>query len=57
MITLLDAALSRQQLKARMPFRYGIATMTEVPHVFLQLTFDFDGTTGHGISADHLPPK
>jgi len=57
MITLLDAALSRQQLKARMPFRYGIATMTEVPHVFLQLTFDFDGTTGKGVSADHLPPK
>jgi len=57
MITLLDAALSRQQLKARMPFRYGIATMTEVPHVFLQLTFDFDGTTGQGVSADHLPPK
>lgn len=57
MITLLDAELSRQQLKARMPFRYGIATMTEVPHVFLQLTFDFDGTTGHGVSADHLPPK
>lgn len=57
MITLLDAELSRLQLRARMPFRYGIATMTEVPHVFLRLTFDFDGASGTGISADHLPPK
>jgi hypothetical protein len=33
-ITLLSAELFRIELKARMPFRYGIATMTEVPHVF-----------------------
>lgn len=40
-----------------MPFRYGIATMTEVPHVFLRLTFDFDGAAQAGVAADHLPPK
>ncbi len=57
MIKLIDAELFRQQLKARMPFRYGIATMTEVPHVFVRLTFDFDGTKGIGTAADHLPPK
>lgn len=57
MISLVSAELFRTQLKARMPFRYGIATMTEVPHVFLRLAFDFGGKQSAGISADHLPPK
>jgi hypothetical protein len=57
MITLRSAELFRLQLKARMPFRYGIATMTEVPHVFLRLGFDFGGKTQTGVAADHLPPK
>ncbi|MCF7686958.1 MAG: hypothetical protein K9M98_01940 [Cephaloticoccus sp.] len=57
MIKLLTAELFRIQLKARMPFRYGIATMTEVPHVFLRLKFDFAGVAQSGVAADHLPPK
>src|SRR4051812_47928526 len=57
MITLRDAELFRVPLRTRMPFRYGIATMTEVPHVILRLTFDFDGTAQSGLAADHLPPK
>ncbi|MBW7893767.1 MAG: hypothetical protein H3C27_01535 [Opitutaceae bacterium] len=57
MITLQHAELFRHQLKARMPFRYGIATMTEVPHVVLRLTFDFGGNAQTGVAADHLPPK
>ena len=40
-----------------MPFRYGIATMTELPHVILALTFEIAGRTATGIAADHLPPK
>ena len=57
MIHLLSADLFRLQLRARMPFRYGIATMTEVPHVFLRVMFEIDGRAHTGISADHLPPK
>ena len=57
MIKLLESELFRIQLKARMPFRYGIATMTDVPHVFLRLTFDFGGVAQSGVAADHLPPK
>lgn len=57
MIALRSAALSRIPLKARMPFRYGIATMTEVTHVFLRISFDFDGRAQSGLAADHLPPK
>ncbi|MBC7369795.1 MAG: hypothetical protein H7343_23770 [Undibacterium sp.] len=57
MITLLKAKLHRIELRARMPFRYGIATMTELPHVVLALTFEIDGRAATGIAADHLPPK
>lgn len=57
MIRLLEAELFRHQLRARMPFRYGIATMTEVPHVFLRLTLDLAGRRQSGVAADHLPPK
>lgn len=57
MIVLKAAELFRIQLKTRIPFRYGIATMTDVPHVFLRLTFDCGGTIQSGLAADHLPPK
>jgi hypothetical protein len=52
-----EAKLHRIELRARMPFRYGIATMTELPHVILSLTFEIDGRSATGIAADHLPPK
>lgn len=57
MIRLLAAELFRVPLRARMPFRYGIVTMTEVPHVLLRLTFEIDGFRQAGVAADHLPPK
>ena len=40
-----------------MPFRYGIVTMTEVPHIFLRIMFEIDGRAHTGVAADHLPPK
>jgi len=40
-----------------MPFRYGIAVMRHLPHVFVQLDVEIDGVTTRGIAADHLPPK
>ncbi len=40
-----------------MPFRYGIATMTDVPQVILRLTFEIDGRVETGLAADLLPPK
>ena len=57
MIQLSHAELFRIQLRARMPFRYGIVTMTEVSHVIMRLTFEIDGRTHEGLAADHLPPK
>ena len=57
MITLRSAELFRLELRARMPFRYGIATMTEVPQLIVRLTFDLGGTAETGLAADLLPPK
>ncbi len=57
MITLKHAELFRCDLRARMPFRYGIATMTWLPHVILRATFEIDGVTHTGLAADNLPPK
>ena len=49
--------LDRHDISTRMPFKYGIATMTHVPHLFVRIEVDFDGVTQNGIAADHLPPK
>jgi hypothetical protein len=44
-------------VRTRMPFKYGIATMTSTPHLFLRLRAEVDGKLTTGIAADHLPPK
>lgn len=46
-----------QNLRTRLPFRYGIVTMTRVPHLILRLTLEIDGRAQHGYAADNLPPK
>jgi hypothetical protein len=57
MIRVITVRLFRTELKTRMPFKYGIATMVDLPHVFLQVTVEIDGRAHDGIAADHLPPK
>lgn len=44
-------------LRARMPFRYGIAEMTAMPHVFVRAVVDVAGDRVEGVAADNLPPK
>jgi hypothetical protein len=44
-------------LRLRMPFRYGIATATEIPHLLWRGDFEIDGERQIGRAADHLPPK
>src|SRR5947209_7111528 len=44
-------------VRTRFPFRYGIATLTACPHLFLRVELDVDGRRATGIAADHLPPK
>ena len=56
-IRLASFDIVRHDLSTRMPFKYGIATMTHLPHVFIRVDVSFAGRSVHGISADHLPPK
>ena len=44
-------------LRTRMPFKYGIATMTETTYAFVRLRVEIDGRSVEGIAADSLPPK
>ncbi len=44
-------------MRTRFPFRYGIASMTALPHLFVRLLVDVDGVEQWGVAADHLAPK
>lgn len=44
-------------MKARMPFRYGIASLVAVPHLFVRATAEIHGRREVGLAADGLPPK
>lgn len=56
-IEFLEAVVKRHDIATRMPFKYGIATMTDVPHVFVSVKIHVNGTESTRHSADHLPPK
>ena len=44
-------------MRTRMPFRYGIASMTALPHLFLRLEATIDAQPVVGIASEGLPPK
>lgn len=46
-----------RNLSLRVPFRYGIATMTRTPHFVVRLRVEIDGKSQFGFAADNLPPK
>lgn len=54
---ILQARLRTVSLKTRMPFKYGIATMTTFPLAFIELQCQINGTQIRGWSSDILPPK
>jgi len=43
--------------RTRFPFRYGIASMTEVPHLLVRVRLVLDGKPTIGIASEGLPPK
>src|SRR5215207_1877636 len=44
-------------MHTRMPFRYGIATLTGLPHLFVRVEAEIDGVACVGVAADGLAPK
>ena len=56
-VRILEGETRLINLRTRMPFKYGIATMTDVPYAFLHLQVEVDGQVHNGYAADNLPPK
>lgn len=44
-------------MKTRFPFQYGIASMTELPHLFVTARILVDGQEETGVSSEGLAPK
>lgn len=44
-------------MRTRFPFKYGIASMTSVPHLFVTTRIQTDAGEFCGISSEGLPPK
>ncbi|WP_309721402.1 hypothetical protein [Armatimonas sp.] len=57
MIRIIACRLRLQDLHLRLPFRYGIATVTDLTHAFVEIDVEIDGKCTTGISAEHLSPK
>ena len=53
-----EADLHLHNLHTRMPFKYGIATMTHMPMAFVRVALEVNGRPPVlGVAADLLPPK
>lgn len=46
-----------RQTRTRFPFRYGIASMTDVPHLFVRTRVAVGNGSSFGLTSEGLPPK
>lgn len=44
-------------MRTRMPFKYGIASLSALPHLLVEADVEIDGRSGRGLTAEGLPPK
>jgi len=57
-LRLLEAAFFERPVKLRLPFRFGVVTLTEAPQVFVRVRIGMeDGREGEGVAAELLVPK
>ena len=56
-LTLVDAVLYLDTCDTRLPFRFGMHTLTRAPLALLHLTVEANGRTLHGFASDLLVPK
>ena len=55
---IVDIALYERPVKLRMPFRFGVVTLTECPQAFARARIAFaDGSGGWGAAAELMAPK
>lgn len=56
-IAVQNVKLHLHNIRTRMPFRYGIAEMIALPHLFVSVECEIDGHPQVGLAADSLAPK
>ena len=57
-LSLLDVSFYERAVKLRLPFRFGVVTLTEAPQMFVRARVKVeDGREGEGIAAELLVPK
>ncbi len=56
-IKVLRISFAHLWVRTRFPFRYGIASMTQAPHVLVRATVECEGRIFEGISAETWVPK
>ena len=57
MYTIVSVDARVTPVATRIPFRYGIAQMTEAPHVVIEVELCTPVGTSRGWASEHLPPK
>ena len=54
-LSLLDVSFYERPVKLRLPFRFGVVTLTEAPQMFVRARVKLDGgREGEGIAAELL---
>ena len=57
-LKLIAADFFERSVKLRLPFRFGVVTLTEAPQIFVRARIRLaDGREGEGVSAELLAPK
>ena len=56
--TVREVCLYEREVRLRLPFRFGVVTLTEAPQVFVRARIEFpDGRSHWGAAAEMLVPK
>src|SRR5687767_11553215 len=57
-LCLIEASFHERPVKLRLPFRFGVVTLTEAPQAFVRARVALaDGREGEGVAAELLVPK
>jgi hypothetical protein len=56
-LRVVDYDLRQVAVRLRLPFRYGITTMREMPYLLVGLAVEVEGRPAAGVAADCLPAK
>ena len=56
-IRVLRTDLHILNMRTRMPFKYGIATLTALPHLLVRVELECGPKRAVGLASDGLPPK